>query len=57
MRKLLITAPFVDNFRGKIMKFVYFFWPFHQKTVSLPPELKYIVSNDNPLTRKTTYRA
>lgn len=35
----MITAPFVDNFRGKIVKLVHFFWPYHEKTVSLPPEL------------------
>lgn len=39
MRKLLITTPIVDNFRGKKVKFARFFWPYHEKTVSLPPEL------------------
>ena len=44
---MLITAPFVDNFRGKIMKFAHFFWPYHEKTVSLPPEFWRMVSYDN----------
>ncbi len=45
MIKLLITSAFVDNFRGKNMKFVQFFWTFRKKIVSLPPELWHLLPN------------
>ena len=50
---MLITAPFVDNFRGKIMKLVQNFWSYHEKTVSLPPELWRMSSNRQQKNRIT----